>query len=81
MIFPRNASNVDAGSSRVVEMTDHLLAKRETEVANFENRLADGYQRIESAMSRGEDVRVWEEFWISLLHSYEALCDDLEQAA
>ncbi|MDQ3539174.1 MAG: hypothetical protein M3440_00665 [Chloroflexota bacterium] len=81
MISTSNATNTDARSFRVVEMTDRLPAPRGTDIANLESRLADGYQRIESAISRGEDVRVWEDFWISLLHSYEELCDDMEQAA
>lgn len=81
MIATRNVSSADAGSVRVVDMTDRLLAQGGTEIANLERRLADGYQRIESAISRGEDVQVWEAFWISLLHSYEELCDDVRQAA
>jgi hypothetical protein len=24
---------------------------------------------------RGEDVTAWEDFWIDLLHQYEAVCD------
>ena len=49
--------------------------------AILEQRLEDGYQRIERAIRSGEDVQRWEEFWMGLLHEYEALCDRLERAA
>lgn len=73
--------NTSAGSLRIVEKPEQLPAAREARMEILESRLADGYQRIESALSRGEDVQVWEEFWISLLRSYEQLCDEMEQAA
>jgi hypothetical protein len=38
-------------------------------------RLEDGDKRIEQARMRGEDVTAWEDFWIDLLHQYEAVCD------
>ncbi|MBA3380123.1 MAG: hypothetical protein M3490_01585 [Chloroflexota bacterium] len=47
----------------------------------LERRLADGYARIEDANLRGQDVTAWEEFWIDLLHQYEAAVDDLPEAA
>lgn len=50
-------------------------------IASIESRLADGYQRIEAAKGAGADTRVWEDYWISLLHSYEDLCDGLPRAA
>lgn len=81
MVAARNVLNAGTGSLRVVEMPDQLPEAREAQVANLESRLADGYQRIESALSRGEDVHVWEDFWISLLRSYEQLCDEMEEAA
>lgn len=37
----------------------------------LESRLEDGYQRIEQARQRGEDVTAWEDFWIDLLKEYE----------
>lgn len=77
----RNVEAPDVGSSRIVEISDHYPVPRTETIAILESRLADGYQRIESAITRGEDVRVWEDFWISLLHSYENLCDGMEQAA
>lgn len=47
----------------------------------LERRLADGYARIEEARTRGQDVTAWEEFWIDLLHQYEAAVDGLPEAA
>lgn len=47
----------------------------------LEARLTDGYQRIDEAVIRGENVDHWEAFWIELLHEYEALCDARVQAA
>jgi len=45
------------------------------------SRLEDGYLRIEQAHARGEDVTAWEEFWIDLLHEYEASALELPEAA
>lgn len=81
MISSRSTTDTDPKSFRIVALSDRQPWERESEIVNLESRLADGYLRIESAISRGEDVRVWEEFWVSLLHSYERLCDDMEQAA
>ena len=42
-------------------------------------RLDDGTPGSSSARARGEDVTAWEEFWIDLLHEYEALPSTLFQ--
>jgi hypothetical protein len=44
-------------------------------------RLEDGYRRIDQAIATGTDVSAWEAFWIDLLHEYEAVCDELREAA
>lgn len=44
-------------------------------------RLDDGYRRIEEAELAGADVEEWETFWFKLLHEYEDVCRDLDQAA
>lgn len=44
----------------------------------LQNRLNDGYQRIEEAEADGSDITEWETFWIKLLHEYEATCRELE---
>ena len=46
----------------------------------LERRLNDGWNRIEEAQRRGEDVQAWESFWIDLLHQYEAAFDALPEA-
>lgn len=38
-------------------------------------RLDDGFDRIEQATMRGQDVAAWEGFWFGLLHEYEAICE------
>ena len=43
----------------------------------LEQRLDDGYRRIEEARLKQLDVRAWEDFWIELLREYEGVCDDL----
>ena len=61
----------------VADVTADTAARQ----AILEQRLEDGYQRIERAIRSGEDVQRWEEFWMGLLHEYEVLCDRLDRAA
>lgn len=44
----------------------------------LEQRLDDGYRRIEAGQQVGSDVDQWEDFWIDLLHQYEQLADRAE---
>lgn len=37
-------------------------------------RLELGWQKIEDAQERGEDVSRWEDAWLRLLGEYEAVC-------
>ncbi len=53
----------------------------EEQKAALERRLHEGYVRIEEALAAGQDVASWEQFWIELLHQYEAVCVQLETAA
>lgn len=57
--------------------TVHDLSSHRDAVAR---RLDDGYARIDHAIANGEDVRTWEEFWVTLLAEYEALSDELSAA-
>lgn len=50
-------------------------------LAVLERRLDDGYERIEQAIARGESVSHWEDFWLDLLHQYEAACVQYDEAA
>jgi iron uptake system EfeUOB component EfeO/EfeM len=54
-----------------------LDARRST----LEDRLEDGYHRIDQAVLSGADVSEWESFWLRLLGEYEDVCRELDQAA
>ena len=47
----------------------------------LENRLDDGFHRIDQAVLSGTDVSEWESFWLRLLGEYEDVCRELDQAA
>lgn len=49
--------------------------------SDLERRLDEGYRMIEDRKARGYDVAHLEDFWIELLHEYEALFDALPEAA
>ncbi|MCA9879156.1 MAG: hypothetical protein KC442_15300 [Thermomicrobiales bacterium] len=55
-----------------------VLEERRT---SLRGRLDDGYRRIEEAEMAGVDVAEWEAFWFKLLHEYEDVCRELDQAA
>jgi hypothetical protein len=65
----------ESKSSRL--LSSDLSVRRTT----LEDRLDEGYQRIDQAVLSGADVTEWESFWLRLLGEYEDLCRDLEQAA
>jgi hypothetical protein len=44
-------------------------------------RLETGYDYIDRMIATGEDVTKLEDFWIQLLHQYEAVCEGLAEAA
>ena len=48
---------------------------------SLEQRLDDGYRRIDQASLAGADVTEWESFWIRLLGEYEDVCRELKEAA
>ena len=54
-----------------------LNARRRT----LENRLDDGFDRIDQAALSGTDVSEWESFWLRLLGEYKDVCRELDQAA
>jgi hypothetical protein len=49
--------------------------------AALEQRLEDGYRRIDEAALAGVDVSGWESFWLQLLHEYEGVCRERDLAA
>ncbi len=52
---------------------NRLMEKRD----EYVERLDMGAAKIEEARSQGKDVTLWEDYWIQLLHQYEAVCDKL----
>jgi hypothetical protein len=66
---------VDHRSSRFLQT--ELRARRRM----LEDRLDDGYQRIDQAVLTSTDVTEWESFWLRLLGEYEDVCRELERAA
>ena len=54
------------------------VADLEREATVLEQRLHDGERRIEEAQRVGAGTEAWEEFWIELLHTYEAVYDRLQ---
>jgi hypothetical protein len=52
-----------------------LMEKRD----EYVTRLDIGAVKIEEARAQGKDVSTWEDYWIQLLHQYEAVCDKLNE--
>lgn len=44
---------------------------------SIEQRLHDGYEKIEEGIASGRNVARWEAIWMDLLHEYEDLVDRL----
>ena len=72
------ALRVESGEHLVASLNGKELDDRRK---SLEQRLEDGFQRIDQASLAGSDVREWESFWIRLLGEYEDVCRDLEEAA
>lgn len=62
-----------AKSLAISPSIDDLRSQKMT----LEQRLEDGYVKIGDAEVQGKDVTAWESFWVSLLHEYEEVCDEL----
>jgi len=54
----------------------YRLARIDDRREVLRRRLDDGYDRIELALSDGQDVSQWESFWIDLLRQYESLSEE-----
>ena len=48
---------------------------KEQDIRTLEERMNNGYALIEARKEAGYDVSKLEDFWIDLLHEYEAACD------
>lgn len=46
-------------------------------ISILEQRLNNGYAQIDEKRDAGHDVSKLEDFWIELLHEYEAACNEL----
>lgn len=57
------------------EVIARLIAKRD----EYVGRLDDGAVKIEEAQTQGQDVTLWENYWIQLLRQYEAICTKLRE--
>lgn len=53
------------------------LSELEERKLTLVRRLEDGYSRIELALQQSRDVTQWEDLWETLLHEYEAICDEI----
>jgi flagellin-specific chaperone FliS len=67
-------------SRRMAKMSPLRKANLIQNVRQLERRLNDGWDRINQAEQRGDDAEAWIDFWIELLHQYEAAWDDLSEA-
>ena len=47
-------------------------------ISTLEKRLNDGWDIIEKRKAMAVDVSKLEDFWIELLHEYEAACDEAD---
>lgn len=45
------------------------------ELVKIENRLEDGYRKINEATDSGREARRWETRWLELLDEYERIYD------
>jgi hypothetical protein len=75
-----NAMKRSSTVRRIESAPSSELGEARDRITLLASRLEDGYRRIDEAIGAGEDVDAWEEFWITLLHQYETLCDDLAAA-
>ena len=67
-----NAALTSAASNAV---PTRMVRSRDTSPASLQRRLEEGWDLIEAAHARGEDIRTLEDHWIRLLHQYERVCE------
>jgi hypothetical protein len=70
--MPVTLANADVASP-----VSPTLSELEERKLTLVRRLEDGYSRIELALQQGRDVTQWEDLWETLLHEYEAICDEI----
>ncbi len=65
----------EAKRQEQLQLVEKLIEKR----SEFVERLDIGAAKIEEARAQGKDVSSWEDYWISLLHQYEQVCNKLRE--
>jgi hypothetical protein len=63
-----------ASTPTPVEMSDQAVLES---IRSLEQRLHDGYEKIEEGLASGRNVAHWEGIWLDLLREYEELVDML----
>ena len=71
----------DASHPLELPTSSFLSADLDARRLTLEDRLDDGYDRIDQAVLSGADVSEWESFWLRLLGEYEDVCRELDRAA
>lgn len=61
--------------------TDRTLADLVYRRQVLEQRLIEGWKRIDAAIAAGRDVAAWEQIWVALLAEYEQVCDAIRDTA
>lgn len=56
------------------------ISRLEEKRDEYVSRLDEGAIKIEEARRQGKIVSSWEEFWLQLLHQYEAVSDKLRDS-
>ncbi|HEX2913793.1 MAG TPA: hypothetical protein VH186_23510 [Chloroflexia bacterium] len=74
---PPNKARVERERENRRQEQMQLMAKLIEKRDEYVERLDVGAAKIEEARGQGRDVTLWEDYWIQLLHQYEAVCDRL----
>ncbi len=68
----------DVQAARIAQAeVEQNIMRLEEKRDEYVERLDLGASKIETARMQGKDVTMWEDYWIQLLHQYEAVCDKL----
>lgn len=54
------------------------MTRTQADADTLYRRLEDGWDKIEAAEQNSQSQRFMEEFWMSLLREYEAVCQELQ---
>lgn len=65
---------VAAPAPSIMPPPARITRLRDTSAVSLQRRLEEGWDLIEAARLRGEDIRPLEEHWLRLLEQYELQC-------